>query len=225
MASKELNILVAAKGALKAAQQIGKVDSAVGKLGNTARRGASAAIGNIARLGIVAAGGVTLAVKGGISSLAELEDAQTQVTGAIAAMGQSGQVSAAQVATWANQIESNVQAAFDDKEIVSATANLIRFGKVTPDNLQPAMQVMTDLAAKTGDVDSASALLAKAMAAPEKAAGKLARVGVVLTKQQQDQITAMVKAGKTAKAQKFLLDALTQTTKGAAAASAGPYRD
>ena len=110
----------------------------------------------------------------GISSLETLESATTSVGAAISQMGLSGKVSAAQVADWANQIEDAVGAAFDDKAITQATTTLIRFGKVTAENLKPAMVVMTDLATKTGSVDSAATLLAKALANPEKAAGKLA---------------------------------------------------
>lgn len=225
MAEKELAILLRAKGATQAARDIGKVDSAVGKLGRTASQGLRTAGANIAKIGLVAAAGVGLAVKGGISSLAELEDATSSVDGAIKQMGLTGQVTSAQVAAWANEIEANVQAAFDDKEIVQATATLLRFGKVTPANLQPAMVVLTDLAAKTGDVESAATLMGKALADPAKAAGKLSRYGIILTKVEQDQIKAFTKAGDAAGAQKVLLDALAKTTAGAAAASKGPYRD
>ena len=97
------------------------------------------------------------------------------------------------VANWANQIEADTEAAFDDKDIVAATTTLIRYGKVSDENLRPAMEVMTDLAARTGDVESAATLLGKALADPAKAAGKLARSGVILTKAQQKQIKAMVR--------------------------------
>ena len=225
MASRELNILVAAKGALQAARDVGKVDTAVKKVGASARR-----VGKVAAVGIGAGVGVAAVVVGrsvqsGLENLALLEDATTQVEGALKRTGQAGTVTAGEVAGWANEIEASVQAAFDDKAITSATATLIRFGKVTKANLRPAMVVMTDLAAKTGSVESASTLLAKALADPAKAAGKLARVGVVLTKQQQDQIKTLVKAGKTEQAQTLLLNAMAEATKGAAAASAGPYRD
>jgi len=139
-------------------------------------------------------------------------------------MGLTGQVTGSQVATWANEIEAATGAAFDDKAITQATSTLIRFGKVTPGNLRPAMEVITDLATKTGDVDSAATLLAKALADPTKAAGKLARSGVILTKSQQDQIKAFTEAGDAAAAQKVILDSLAQTTKGAALASQGPYK-
>lgn len=224
MAEHELSILVRAKGALQAARDIGKVDTAAGRLGQTAGRGLRTAARNTALIGAGIAVGVAAGVRSGIQSLADLEDATTAVTGALVTAGHQGEVTAAQVATWANDIERDIGAAFDDKDIVSATATLIRFGKVTPANLRPAMEVMTDLAVKTGSVESASTLLAKALADPEKAAGKLARAGVVLTKEQQKQIKAMVKAGDTAGAQALILDTLAKSTEGAAAASQGPYR-
>lgn len=225
MAEHELSILVRAKGAVQAARDIGKVDSAVGRLSGHAARGVRTATRNVALIGVGAALAVGTAAKSGIESLAELEDATTAVSGAIGQMGKAGKVSASQIATWANEIEASVDAAFDDKEIVAATATLLRFGKVTSANVRPAMHVITDLAVKTGDVGSAASLLAKALADPRKAAGKLARSGVILTKVEQDQIATFVKAGKTTAAQRVILDALTASTKGAAKASAGPYRD
>lgn len=224
MAEHKLAILVTAIGAAKAAKDLKGVDLAVSNIGSRAGQGLRTAGANIARIGVVAGAGIALAVKTGLDDLASLESAVTSVDGAIKQMGLTGQVSGAQVAGWANEIESAVGAAFDDKAITAATTTLIRFGKVTPKNLRPAMAVMTDLAAKTGDVDSAASLLSKALADPTKAAGKLARQGIILTKQQQDQIKAFVKANKTADAQRVILDAVAESTKGAALASQGPYQ-
>lgn len=202
-----------------------KIEGSLGRLekrSTLTARAMSTAIG--VGLERVAEKGVSVlvgAVEGGISSLESLQSATSSVDGAIKQMGLTGQVTAGQVAGWANEIEDAVGAAFDDKAITKATTTLIRFGRVTPTNLRPAMQVMTDLATKTGSVDSAAALLARALADPEKAAGKLARAGVVLTKAQQDELKAMVKAGDAAGAQRLLLDDLTTATKGAALASQG----
>jgi hypothetical protein len=211
--------------AKKAAASLGKLESKAFRAGQQIGKGLQNAAHNVRNIGLVAAAGITLAVKQGLSSLAELETATTSVQGAITQMGQAGQVSAAQVATWANEIETSVQAAFDDKAITAAASTLIRFGKVAPQNLRQSLVVMTDLAAKTGDVDSAATLLARALADPAKAAGKLARQGIILTKSQEKTIKAMVKAGKTAEAQEFLLSELAKTTSGAATASVGEYGD
>ena len=211
--------------AKKAAQSLGKLESRAFRAGQQIGKGLQNAAHNVRKIGIVAAAGITLAIKQGLGSLAELETATTSVTGAIQQMGQTGQISAGQIATWANEIETSVQAAFDDKAITAAASTLIRFGKVAPKNLRKSLVVMTDLAAKTGDVDSAATLLARALADPTKAAGKLARQGIILTKSQEKTIKALVGAGKAAEAQDFLLTELSKTTSGAAAASVGEYGD
>lgn len=237
----------------KAAQSLGKLESRAFRAGQAIGKGFKNAARNLRNIGVVAAAGIAFEVKQGLSSLAALETATTSVTGAIKQMGQSGQVTSAQVATWANEIEASVQAAFDDKEITAAAATLVRFGKVAPSNLRQALVVMTDLAAKTGSVDSAATLLGKALSDPAKAAGKLARQGVILTKTQQDELSTILNltdaererfialgkqdakaalryrdarlAEKQAKAQNFILQELAKTTKGAAAASVGEYGD
>jgi hypothetical protein len=162
-------------------------------------------------------------VKAGLDSLAALESAVSSVDGAIAQVGPTWSTTGAQIAATANRIEADVGAAFDDKDITKATETLIRYGKVTESNLTPAMEIMTDLAARTGSVEGAATLLAKALADPTKAAGKLARQGIVLTKAQQATIKEMVEVNDLAGAQAYLLGELEKTTKGAASASLGPY--
>jgi hypothetical protein len=206
------------------------VSTAVGSLGKlTGSVAKSRAVAVGLGVGLERAGEAGLrafagAIGDGLQSMADLETAATANAAAIQQVGLAGQVTADQISAWSVQIETAVGSAFDDKQINAAAGTLIRYGKVTAQNLEPALVVMTDLAAKTGDVESAATLLAKALADPEKAAGKLARQGIILTKQQQDQIKAFVKAGKTAQAQQVILEALSKTTAGAAKASQGPYQ-
>ena len=211
-------------GIASASRSLGKFEGRLGKMGRTASRGLSTLAGNLTKIGAVVAVGLGAVVKSGLGLLAEMENATTSVAGAISQMGLAGSVTAGQVATWAGQIEDATGAAFDEKPITRAAGTLIRFGKVTAGNLRPAMVIMTDLATKTGDVDSAASLLAKALSDPEKAAGKLARSGVVLTKEQQAQIKAFMKAGRMAQAQDVILTSLAKTTKDAALNSVGPYQ-
>jgi hypothetical protein len=218
IASLELQDKNFTRGIKRVESGVTRVDKKLGAFSGFVNRNMARAIDSI---------GVRLigSVGTGLEELATLEDAATSVTGAIGQVGKGWTTTADDIIAAANRIESETDAAFDDKLIVAATETLIRYGKVSEKNLVPAMEVMTDLAARTGDVDSAATLLAKALADPAKAAGKLARQGIVLTKAQQDQIKAMVEAGDTAGAQTLLLQELEKTTKGAAAASAGPYRD
>jgi len=225
IASLELQDRKFQQGVSRSLTGIGKLEGRLGRLGTHAKRGVQNATANLAKLGAVAGVALGAAITAGIDSLAELESATTSVDGAIKQMGLTGQVTGAQIAKWANEIEAATDAAFDDKEITASAATLIRFGKVTTSNLRPALQVMTDLAVKTGSVDSAASLLAKALADPTKAAGKLARSGVILTAAQEKQIKSLVKAGKVGKAQKVILDALSKTTQNAARDSAGAFGD
>jgi hypothetical protein len=142
------------------------------------------------------AGGLLVGIKQGLDSLGQLESATTSVAGSLKTMGIAGQVSAKQVAGWANEIEAATDAAFDDKEITAATASLVRFGNVGPKNLRKAMEVMTDLAVKTGDVSSASTLLGKALADPAKASQRLVRAGINLNAQQTKHIAALLRLTK-----------------------------
>jgi hypothetical protein len=211
-------------GLKSAGKSLDGFETRMGRIGGIAKSGVGAAANNIAKLGVVVGAGLGAAIKTGLDDLATLENATTSVDGAIAQLGLTGQLTSQQVATWANDIERDIGAAFDDKAIVSAATTLLRFGKVTPNNLQHTLEVMTDLATKTGSVDSAATLLAKALADPTKAAGKLARMGIVLTKAEQKQVKALVKAGKAGEAQALVLDLIAKSTEGAAKASQGPYQ-
>jgi hypothetical protein len=210
------------KTADAALTKVDRIDKRLGAFSGAVNRNLSRAVDATISRGVRA---LTGSVTEGLGSLAELEDATTAVDGAIVSTGKTWSITSADIAASANEIELATQAAFDDKAITNATATLIRYGGVTEDNLKPAMVVMTDLAARTGDVDSAATLLGKALADPTKAAGKLARQGIILTKKQQDLIEGFVEAGDTGKAQGVILDALAKTTGGAAADSAGKYRD
>jgi hypothetical protein len=222
-----LAILVKAVGTAQAAKNLKGLDQTISNIGAHAGKGIRTATSNLLKLGAagaaVGAGLLVVGIKNGVQSLAELETAVTSVDGAIAQMGLTGSISGQQIAGWANEIEAATGAAFDDKAITAATTNLIRYGKVGPQNLRQTMEVMTDLAVKTGSVESASSLLAKALSDPTKAAGRLTRAGIVLTAQQQKIITKLVKAGKLGEAQALILGTIEDKTKGAALASQGPY--
>ena len=123
MANFNFTVLMVAKD--MASKTIGKVGKQIGgldKMGRAASRGLATLATNLARVGAVAAVGIGVAVKAGIASLSELESATTSVDGAIKQMGLTGGVTGQQVATWANDIERNVGAAFDDKAITAAAA-------------------------------------------------------------------------------------------------------
>lgn len=98
---------------------------------------------------------------------------------------------------------------FDDDAVKDAQSTLLSFGNIVGEQFTEATDVSADLAAFMGtELPDASRQLGKALATPEAAAAKLARMGIVLTDAQKDQIDAFVEAGDTAAAQGVILDAL-----------------
>lgn len=206
------------KGVQGAQKSLGGFESRWDKVAGKVKAGLAIGAGAVALFGVQQ-------VKAGLEALTEVENAVGQVDGSLREVAPTWKTTGAEIARIANRIEADVEAAFDDKDIIKGAGALIRYGKLTEGNLEPALAVMTDLAAKTGSVESASSLLAKALADPAKAAGKLSRAGVVLTKEQQKQVKAMTEAGDVAGAQAYLLEQLAQTTKGAARNLYGPAAD
>jgi len=119
---------------------------------------------NLARIGAIAAAGIGAAVASGISTLADLEDANTATAGALKTSGLAAKVSAAQIRAWSEELETASDALVDDKAIQRAANTLIRFGGISADSLRQAMEVATDLAPQFGTVEAAAEAMAKALA-------------------------------------------------------------
>src|SRR5512139_1838548 len=108
MAKFDLTVLLLAKDmASKTIGKVGKEVTTLGRISGHATRGVRTLGANLAKLGVVAAVGIGVAVRSGIESLASLESAVASVDGAITQMGLAGKVSGSQIATWANEIEAS----------------------------------------------------------------------------------------------------------------------
>lgn len=108
-----------------------------------------------------------------------------------------------------------------EEDLQAAGNNILKFGNVSEENYQKAVASINDLAASGKDASSVSEGLGKALADPATAAGKLRRMGISLTEQQEEQIKAMTEAGDVAGAQTVILDSLESTYGGMAEAAGG----
>ena len=110
-----------------------------------------------------------------------------------------------------------------DDAVLSVESVLLRF-KLGKTIFPTATKAVLDLAAAMRiDAKSAAQLLGKALSTPGEGIGRLKVAGVDFTKQQEKMIAGMVAAGDVAGAQKVILDALAETTGGAAAAKAATF--
>lgn len=176
---------------------------------NGLAKGFAGTVTNIAKVALPVAGAI-----GGLTALAaQAETSDTKLQAAFKNMGKTSGKSLKQLEDQATDLGEKLT--FDDEGIKEAQAALLTFGTVSGKQFDRALEGAADYAAATGtDLTSATKLFGKALADPEKALGKLAKVGVVFTDQQEDQIKALTEAGDTAGAQEIILAGLESRYKG-----------
>jgi hypothetical protein len=216
------------KGIGTATASIGKLEGKMNRLGGIAQKGVSSAITNVTRLGLAAGVAVAGAVGLGVRSLADLARTQEQTNAVIASTGGAAGQSAAEVRALSESLES--LSTVDDKVIQDGQNMLLTFTNIGEKTFPAATKAMLNLgvAMAGGNVEQvdlkASAIqLGKALNNPIKGITSLSRVGVAFTKQQKDQIKALVEAGDVVGAQTVILKELEKEFGNAAeAAGKGP---
>jgi hypothetical protein len=157
-------------------------------------------------------------------SIAEAREAaktMAATNAVIKSTGGAAGVTAQHVANLATELSN--MAGVDDEAIQGSENLLMTFTQIKGTNFDAATKAVLDLSAATGtDLNSAAIQVGKALNDPVKGITALTRVGVSFTKQQKDQINAMVKAGDVAGAQALILKELGKEFGGAAAAAADP---
>jgi hypothetical protein len=213
MASRELNILVAAKGALKAARDIGTVNSKVKGLSASAGRA-----GKVLGVGLVAGAGAGILllqrnVDAGIASLRELEQMELATAAVIESTGGKAGVTAKQVRKLAEEQENLTTV--DDKTVQAGQNMLLTFTGIGGDVFPMATKAMVDMgvamnngSAEGLDLSKTAILIGKALNDPIKGVTALRKNGVALTEQQQKDIKSLVKQGKMREAQLIILKEL-----------------
>ena len=154
--------------------------------------------------------------------MAAIEQANAETAKSLERMGEGSLVSVKGVQALAGELQK--LSGVDDQLIQTgqnAILTLSGLNTTTKEGAQlfdDASRAMVDMAeAIPGmEVDAAGKIMAKAMAEPEKAASRLARVGIVLTKSQQAQIKKFTELGDTAAAQGVIVAAVGEKFKGAA---------
>jgi hypothetical protein len=162
-----------------------------------------------------------LAVAGGkaIAAAEEAAAANAKLSQVYSSMGYEENTQAA--LDYADALSKQI--GVDDEVIKGAQTKLATFSEVakSTETMARATSLAADLsAAGFGSMESASVMLGKAIQDPIKGLTAMTRVGVTFTKQQEEQITALVESGKAAEAQGIILDAVATQVGGVAEASA-----
>jgi hypothetical protein len=183
---------------------------------DTFGRGASTALGNIAKVGVVGAvaavGVLTVAVKKGVDSINELEN----VTVATNTVLESTNAISGQTAEGIRQLSEkyeDLNATMDDKVIQSGANMLLTFTNVREEAFEPALEAALNLnEAMGGGPDSLQGnviKVGKALQDPTKGLTALSKAGVVFSADQKERIKQLQEEGRLYEAQQLILEELT----------------
>ena len=193
-------------------------------------RGARRSFSNLGRgagilTGALGTVGLAAAVRAVFTEMGEAQKVSAQTAAVLKSTGGVAGVTAQEVETLAEQLMN--LSGVDDELIASAENLLLTFTKVRNvvgkgnDVFDRATRAALDLSVRFDkDLASSAVLVGKALNDPIKGLTALSRTGVQFSKQQRDQIKALVESGRTLEAQKVILREL-QIQVGGAAAAAG----
>ncbi|WP_188873811.1 phage tail tape measure C-terminal domain-containing protein, partial [Iodidimonas muriae] len=164
--------------------------------------------------------GVGLVLARGIAEAAEAERSYRRLEAVLRATGFASGLTARDIAGFADEMERSTLASAE--AVQDAAAVLATFRSVAGATFTRAIRLAQDLSAVFGqDLRSSATQLGKALEEPVQGISALRRVGVSFTASQKELIESLVETGRTAEAQKVILDALEQQVGGAGAAEAG----
>jgi len=176
-----------------------------------------------ASAGFIGGYGITAAVRGAANELSESVRVAAQTRQALRSTGGQANVTARQIDQLANSLLQKT--GVDDEAIKSGENLLLTFTRVRNeagkgnDVFNQTTRAALDMSAVLGqDLQSSVLQLGKALNDPVTGMTALRRVGVLLTKDTQEQIKTLVQHGKLLEAQKIILREVTTEFGGQAAA-------
>lgn len=160
-------------------------------------------------VGAVGALGVGLSLDSIIEETGAAEGAMSQLNAVLKSTGDVSGVSQKQAVDLADSFSGVTE--FSKDTTLSAEDMLLTFTNIGKDVFPTATSTVLDMSQALGqDTKSSAIQFGKALNDPINGITALKRVGVTFTAAQKDQITAMVKAGNTAGAQKVILQELNR---------------
>lgn len=190
----------------------------LGKLGGgletVAKVGAGAAIAGI--------GALTGILYSSVRAASEAQKVEAQLDQVLKSTGGAAGMTKDEILNLANALSQVTP--FEDEVIIGAETMLLQFKNIGEEVFPQATEMALDLAQRLGiDASSAAKLLGKALEEPGEGLLRLKQAGVAFTDEQEKMIDAMVKAGDTAGAQKYIMDQLEQSVGGAARAAGDTF--
>ena len=179
----------------------------------------------LGRLKAVAAGAIAFVglnrVVDGIKAIvkegSDAEQELAQLEAALHATGRTSEFTAQSLAAMRQQLQSGL---FDDGQISAAQVRLLSYTNIVGEQFPAAMQITIDQAQRLGmSLEQSAETVGKALQTPSKAMESLSKQGFTLDDSQKALIKSLEATGQVAQAQSIILDMLTESYGGAAAAA------
>lgn len=207
---------------IRAKDEASQVIERVGKSAGSTAEFLQGSFKNAAIISGAAVAALTVETYRSIAAFSESQNVLTQLDAVLKSTGGAAGITADEAVKLAKSLEAVTT--FSDEAVTSSETILLQFTKLGKDIFPTVEKTALDVATRLGkDLTTVSLQLGKALNDPAEGMTNLVRLGVRFTQQQQDQVDAMVKAGKTAEAQKFILDALQKGYGGAAEAAGSTF--
>ncbi len=140
-----------------------------------------------------------------------------QINAALVATNRQAEFTAESLAAMRKQLQGGL---FGDGEISAAQVRLLSYTNVVGEQFPKALQIAIDQAQRLGmGLEQSAEVVGKALQTPSKAMQALADQGFTLEASQKQLITQLEATGRVAEAQAIILDLLTESYGGAAAAA------
>jgi len=208
--ARKVTVDIKTRGAAKASKDLGKVDKGLGRLAKSA---AGVAVGFFGVQGLI----------NGFRSVVESTKQQALVEAQLNAVLKStasvAGLTAKELTNMASALQK--QTRFGDEAIIKAQSLMLTFTKVGKDVFPDAIETVLNMSEAMGqDLQQGVIQVGKALNDPILGVTALRRVGVQLSKQQEQQVKDFVAVGDVAAAQKIILGEL-ETQFGGVAEAAG----
>lgn len=166
--------------------------------------------------------GVVGFVKNGFTAIfasaIDSEQKLAQLNATLTASGERAGWTAEQLINMANELRSSSM--FTAEEVMQGQTKLLSYANITGEQLPQAMQMTIDFAQRMGmTVEQAAERIGRSLNKPSNAMGVLGRRGFDLSASQQELVKTLESTGRTAEAQAIVMDRLSETWGGAAAAA------
>lgn len=164
---------------------------------------------------------ITDFVSGGIEAARDTNKLVAETQSLIESTGGAAKVSVKDVTDLATALSASMgKSLFGDDQIQKAENVILKYRELKVP-IADVTRLATDMAQRLGTEPAAAAeTLGRALQKPEDAAGRLAKMGIVLTDAQEAMIKKMIAAGDQAGAQSYLMEQLNGSFGGAAEAAA-----